>query len=235
MKIQNFTYFYPEKPKLINKNQSLFMKVSNDDNWIAEFKYNGSRLQLHNYDGKYEFWNRHNNPLAFRPTPEIMDSLNSSNLPKGYNLFDGELRHNKVTGVRDKIVLWDCFIYNNQLLYKEQYWARREYVKKHFALDGEYIALIEQILTNFKEEFDKAIELGDEWERIGYDILTEGGMKHIEESEAMSRNEVFNISMDTYAGQNLEKYELISLWRHEDPKFEEDLKMKAFPEENWGW
>ena len=155
MKIKEFKYFYPEKPVLVHRDQSLVDDISNDPNWVAEPKYNGTRLMLHIIDGKIEFWGRHGDKLAYNnsPSQEIISKLQEM-FPKGYYLFDGELRHNKVTGMKHRIVLWDVFIYNHELLYKQPYWARRSLLENHLTVgDNQDISLIEQYADDFRKHF----------------------------------------------------------------------------------
>ena len=84
MKINKFTYFYPERPKLIHIDQPLFRSLDENASWVAERKYNGCRLQLHSLDGPVEFWNRHGERMDYSPTPEMLESL--KDLP-GYCLL----------------------------------------------------------------------------------------------------------------------------------------------------
>ena len=158
VKINHFTYFYPEKPLLINKDQNLFTTISKDDKWIAEFKYNGSRLQLHNFDGKFEFWNRHNVPMSFHPTSEIMDDLVGLNLPKGYNLFDGELRHNKVIGVQNKIVLYDVLIWDGEVLLNTPFGERRKILESLLPIENTPIGITRQFPDNFNYAYECAMK-----------------------------------------------------------------------------
>ena len=44
--ISSFKYFYPERPRLLHVNQPLFESLSQNSAWVAEPKYNGSRLQF---------------------------------------------------------------------------------------------------------------------------------------------------------------------------------------------
>jgi len=118
MKINAFTYFYPERPGLLHIEQDLFGRLSADPAWIAEPKYNGSRLLLHRLpSGIFQLWNRHAEQFGYVANTEIAAALYALPLELGkYYLFDGELRHNKTVGVRDKIVLYDCFIFGDELL-----------------------------------------------------------------------------------------------------------------------
>lgn len=158
MKIKKFLYFYPEKPQLIHIDQALFQDLSEKKEWVAERKYNGSRLQLHCLNGKFDFWNRHEAQLAFRPSSAMLEALRYAIPEKGYYLFDGELRDRKVIGVRDKIMLYDVFIWNNELLAGHPFWYRRNILKKCFTCNAEPVGIPEQFTDNFKEVFTEVIQ-----------------------------------------------------------------------------
>lgn len=125
MKIESFQYFYPEKPRLLTINQPLFDWLSKDKNWVAEAKLNGSRLQLHFLNGHWEFWGRHGEPLAYKPTDNLLKALKKLGL-KGYWLFDGELRHNKTKGIQNRICLYDMIIQEGKLLLGMPFKERRK-------------------------------------------------------------------------------------------------------------
>jgi len=157
MKIKKFKYFYPEKPVLMTVDQELFQDLSDDDDWIAEPKYNGNRCVLWVIDGQVEFWGRHGKKLKYNddPDPEIVKEM-STKFPKGVFLFDSELRHNKVKGIRDKLVIWDVFIWRDELLNKIQYWSRRAMLEVRIEdMDTTKISLIVQHRTDFKAAFEK--------------------------------------------------------------------------------
>lgn len=146
MKLNKFHYFYPEKPTLtLMENIHQF-----DIGWVAEPKYNESRLELHIIDGTPSFYSRHGYPLTYNQNPDkmLVNQLKSM-FPTGYYLFDGGLRHNKVTGVRDKIILWDCFIYKNELLNKLSFEERRKLIPN---VNGD-IKKIEQYTQDFKNVY----------------------------------------------------------------------------------
>ena len=156
MKIKNFKYFFPEKPSLMLKGD-IFKRLSNDPEWIAERKYNGSRLQLHVVDGKFQFWNRHYNKFDYVPSVELQDSLEALDL-KGYCLFDGELRHNKVTGIRDKIMLYDVFIWGNQLLIDWPFCFRRALLLELIPVNGDPLGVTEWFQDQFHLVFREVLE-----------------------------------------------------------------------------
>ena len=149
MHLKSFKYFFPEKPKLISKDQPLFQRLNDNPSWIAEFKYNDNRLQLHNLNGKFEFWNRHNQLLSYKPTDKMINGLNKLDLPKGYNLFDGGLRHNKVVGVRNKIILFDVFIWDGEVLLDKTFKERRKILDSVLGYESETIRTTEQFNTHF--------------------------------------------------------------------------------------
>ncbi len=105
--------------------------MSQDPQWIADKKYNGSRVELHalpagpDGQGKFLFYNRHGQPMRYTPNPEMAQALAKLPLPDGYCLFDGELRHNKVAGVRHRMVLFDVFIWDGELQTEKTFRDRR--------------------------------------------------------------------------------------------------------------
>lgn len=121
IKLNSFRYFYPERPKLIHPDQ---LGQFEGKGYVAEPKFNGSRLCLHFTEEAFFFWNRHYELLNYIPSQEVMDALHALNL-RGYWVFDGELRHNKVVGVKHKIVLWDVFVADGVLLLEAPYEQRR--------------------------------------------------------------------------------------------------------------
>ncbi len=158
MKIDKFIYFYPEKPKLIHKDQGLFNEVNESDSWVAERKYNGSRLQLHCLNGKFGFWNRHNAEFNYIPSKETLNALRAGIPDKGYFLFDGELRDRKVKGVRDQIMLYDVFIWKNELLVGNPFWYRRNFLEHCFKANDRPVGITEQFKGDFKKTFEQVIK-----------------------------------------------------------------------------
>ena len=161
MKINSFQYFYPERPRLLSIDQPLFDEFSQNKNWIAEPKYNGSRLLLHRLpSGVFQFWNRHQERFNFVAGGELVAALMALPLEPGkYYLFDGELRHNKTVGVKNKIVLYDCFIFADELLCGVPFDDRRGILKTLNKDGGGYEALT--IAPQYPGDF-----------RAVYDLLT---------------------------------------------------------------
>jgi ATP-dependent DNA ligase len=109
-------FFYPERPRLLHKDQDLFRALSDDRDWVAEPKWNGKHLVLHRLpSGEFQFWNRHGERMSYAPSAELLADLAGLNL-KGHWQFDGELRDGKVKGVRHKVVLWDVFVADGVIL-----------------------------------------------------------------------------------------------------------------------
>ena len=159
MKIVEFKYFYPEKPRLIHKEQPLFKTLSKSTDWVAEKKFNETRLALHLLNRQAQFWNRHGERMAYIPTPEIkdmLDALMEMKLPE-YTLFDGGLRHNRTKDVRNKIMIWDVFIWNGELMIGKPFWYRRQLIESLFNVDDEPIGVPAQYPNGFQEIFEQVI------------------------------------------------------------------------------
>jgi len=161
MKITEFTYFFPDRARLLRADQPLFDQLATHPDWIAQKKYNGSRLQLHYYQGEFQFWNRHGQKMAYKPSKEVLEALHALEL-HDYWLFDGELRHNKVIGIRHKIVLWDVFIAGNELLNKVPYGSRFTILLSKFGheafnldwFDTEHVVSPVQVFKNSEGLYD---------------------------------------------------------------------------------
>jgi ATP-dependent DNA ligase len=158
MKINKFTYFYPEKPRLISVDQALFAILNDKSEVVAEKKYNGIRLQLHCMpDGTFQFWNRHNTKIQYIPSDELLDSLNQMGC-EGYNIFDGELRHAKTKGVQHKIVLFDVFAHQGVLLNKRPFWNRRG-VLEGYNFVNDNLKPAEQFDSDFLKIFNEVTKV----------------------------------------------------------------------------
>jgi ATP-dependent DNA ligase len=152
MEIEKFTFFYPEKPRMISSDGNLFDLLSKKREVVAEKKYNGIRLQLHFMpDGSFQFWNRHNVRLQYLPGQELSEAMDQLGL-EGYNVLDGELRHGKVKGVKHKIVLFDVFVFQNQLLVDKPFFYRRGLLEKLVYADN--LQLVQQYRDNFRGVFE---------------------------------------------------------------------------------
>jgi ATP-dependent DNA ligase len=165
--LNEFKYFYPERAALIHKDQPLFETLSKDPKWIAEPKFNGCRLQLHHLaDNTWEFWNRHGQKMSYNPSSELLKDLNELGL-KGYWLLDGELRNNKVAGIKDRVVLYDVFVVDGHILNTQTFQERREILETLFHYCGPYDEILD-LTVQFNTDFTK------EFERYGDDKEIEG-------------------------------------------------------------
>jgi len=184
VKLTEFKFLYPEKPKLIHIDQPLFESLSNRKEYVAERKYNGSRLQLHYLDGEFQFWSRHGERMSYKPNGEISEILSSLPL-NGYCLFDGELRNNKVKGVRQKIIFYDIFIWQDNLLIGQPFWFRRNLLKKLFKCNAEPIGITEQFPGNFRDVFNDVIQ---DAEIEGLVLKNTRGVLNLGRNSAMDSN-----------------------------------------------
>ena len=159
MKLDQFTYLYPENPRLLHIDSELFKRINDDPNWIAERKYNESRLMLHAWEGcRFEFWNRHNEKFNYIPSADLQVALEKLPL-KGYCIFDGGLRHNKTIGVKNQVIIYDMYAWNSQLLLDTPFKLRRSMNEDLFMIDDYPISLPPQFANvDFKSVFECVIK-----------------------------------------------------------------------------
>jgi len=206
MKIKKFKYFYPEKPMLIQIDQDCFEQMSNDPKYVAEPKINGARCEVHIFYGEVEFWDRHGKKLDFDSNPlykegrdKIKKILIESFGDKGYFNFDGELRHNKVTGIQCKLALWDCFISDHELLNKMKYWARRAFIASSLVCKDDTVRLLEQHKDNFRNHYNAYVlgEHGNPDEFEGLVIKNVNGMLNLSRTSGMNSNWMYKVRKQT--------------------------------------
>ena len=179
MKLKEFTYFYPEKPQLILINSDAFEKFSNDDDYVAQPKFNEQRCELHLIDGVGHFWDRHGKELTYNTNPayaegkkEIVRILVDKFGDRGYFQFDAGLRHNKVPGIKNKLVIYDIFVYKNEVLNRLIYDERRDILKRYFEKRyfgkkvwmydmDDTVHLINQHPNDFQRHFNEYTASGD--------------------------------------------------------------------------
>jgi len=161
MLINDFTYFYPEKPVLISIKQPLLSRLSESENYCAEKKYNGQRLELHFLPEPqhFEFWGREGERLTYMPDKNMIDALGKfKSKLTGYCMFDGELRHNKTKGVQHKMVLYDVFMWDGRLLVDLDFEDRRKILENILKIEDEPIGITDQYDSHFKELFEGFIK-----------------------------------------------------------------------------
>ena len=152
--IPDLQYFYPEQPRRPADGQALLDQLSANPDWVAEPKYNGSRLQLYYLDGDWQFWNRHGRPMAYIPSPEVLTALNALQLT-GLWHFDGELRHHKVKGVSHQIVFYDLFIADDDPLILPDFGTRRFWLEN---LLGERLSAPLSLAPQYPDNFQQAFQ-----------------------------------------------------------------------------
>jgi ATP-dependent DNA ligase len=89
---------------------------------------------------------------------ELVAALMALPLEDGkYYLFDGELRHNKTVGVKNMIVLYDVFIFGDELLCGVPFEDRRGILETLEKNGGGYEALTiaPQYPDNFRAVYDQ--------------------------------------------------------------------------------
>jgi ATP-dependent DNA ligase len=156
--------------------QDYFEHLSNDPQWVAEPKYNGNHCLIHLLNGDVQFWDRHEKRLDFDSNPlykegreRIKNIIVKVYGDEDYFQFDSELRHNKVTGIQNKIVLWDNFIFGNLFLHTRPYWSRHanlDILNNLTSEEKEIVKPIEQFKDNFKYHYDRLIEESEEFEGL---------------------------------------------------------------------
>ena len=149
-----------------------------------------------------EFWDRHGKKLDFNSNPlykegrERIKKILVKLFGKiGYFLFDGELRHNKVTGIQCKLILWDCFIYAHNLLNKRPYWSRHAEVDIMMDLDNTIVKSIEQFKDNFRQAYEDCIsgKYGDPKEFEGLVLKNLNGMLNLGRNDGINSNWMYKV------------------------------------------
>ena len=149
------------------KEAKSFQEMSDSKDWVCEPKYNGSRCMVHILDGEVEFWDRHGKHLNYNNDPLYEDGRNKIKAElirvfgdKGYYVLDGELRHNKVRGIYNKLVIYDIHVYYNAVLNKIIFKDRRKILEDlDLSIFNEHnVHLIYQYNRDFKFHFDDLIE-----------------------------------------------------------------------------
>lgn len=148
-------YFYPEQPRRPADGLALLDQLSADPDWVAEPKYHGNRLQLYRIDGEWQFWNRHKGRMKYVPSPEVLTALNALELD-GLWHFDGELRHNKVKGIRHQIALYDVLVVEGETAIYPCFGERRALLEELFSGRNQGpLTLTPQFTAGFRTVFEQ--------------------------------------------------------------------------------
>lgn len=91
--------------------------------WLVQRKFNGTRtLVFLDPDGRVHLRGRHQqNHRAYKPTSGMLESLGRLRESKNtdateWQVFDGELLHNKTRNLKDRLVLFDVLVHDGQYL-----------------------------------------------------------------------------------------------------------------------
>jgi ATP-dependent DNA ligase len=122
-------YFFPNRPLLTSIESEQIKSISQNSKWTYEIKKNGERLCLYNQNG-FKFWNRHKSILKYVPSKEIVEQLNSFNIPN-FTHIDAELIHNRTKHIKNQIYIYDIYILDGQQM-SGTLQERREILKNIF-------------------------------------------------------------------------------------------------------
>jgi len=138
------------------------VQYSNNSDYIAEVKKNGSRLCLHKVDGEYLWYNRDKKLLNYTPSSEVLVELESLNLPDNTHI-DAELLHHKTKHIKNHIYVYDIYQYaGNPIM--EPLSGRRQLLTEifkskslnHFELatmyESDFIALFYDVIEKEENE-----------------------------------------------------------------------------------
>ncbi|MCK9597341.1 hypothetical protein M0R19_09225 [Candidatus Pacearchaeota archaeon] len=158
-------YFYPNKPLLVPIESSVIDEKSVDPDYWAEIKKNGSRLALRkekdealkykSYQG-YVFYNGHKKrPLAYEPSPELIEELSYIKIPEGTHI-DAELLHQKTKKIKHLIYVYDIYWYKGKQVH-EALEIRRRMIEDIFKDHYKHFVLSKIYCTDFRKLFYKVI------------------------------------------------------------------------------
>lgn len=160
-------YFYPNKPILITIESQTFAEKSEDSDWWAEIKKNGSRLALRNdpvessqkksFNG-FVFWNRHKEVLSYEPSPSLLDELDSFKIPHGTHI-DAELLHQKTKHIKHQVYVYDIYWYKGEQVF-ETLDVRRRMIEDIFGENRKHkhFKLADTFPSNFKGLYNEVIK-----------------------------------------------------------------------------
>ena len=130
MQLAANSYIFPPRPtKAIPRDQS---QIYADYGWLAQLKYNDTRILIKQSNGKTEIWNRHAERIrSYHPPEELQESI--QNLlkslkanPNKVTLLDGGLLDQKHQAIKDTIVIWDILVHNDDYKIDTTYESRKQ-------------------------------------------------------------------------------------------------------------
>jgi ATP-dependent DNA ligase len=149
---------------LIHPTSSVIQEKSDDVNWWAEIKKNGSRLCLwkskedskkHNNFNNFIFWNRTKELLSYTPSQELIDELNSLDIPDGTHI-DAELLHQKTKHIKHFIYVYDIYRFKGKEVF-ETLEVRRRMIEDIVGDKLKHIQLAQIYQDDFPALFKKVI------------------------------------------------------------------------------
>jgi len=144
-------FYYPLKPTRITIDSSILNRCENDNNFIAQIKKNGWRVQIHKDGDKIEFYSRHNKrmePMIEDCNWNLLRELVLNNIKKDSVIIDGEMMHRRGE-LKSTIFIWDMFEMDGKALrfsYKE-----RKDILESIIIPNSNIILIENVREGFKD------------------------------------------------------------------------------------
>lgn len=157
-------FFYPNKPLLIPIESPIVNEKSDDTNFWAEVKKNGSRLALrkdkteatrHQSFNGFVFWNREKSVLKYTPSETLLEELYSFDIPEGTHI-DAELLHQKTKHIKHLIYVYDIYWYKGKQVF-ETLEVRRKMIEDIFGGQYKHFVLSKTYQTNFRDLFYKVI------------------------------------------------------------------------------
>jgi ATP-dependent DNA ligase len=151
----------------------LFVKCDADDNFIAQVKKNGWRVQIHKDHDDVKFYSRHNKRLeSLIPQCDwkTLTNLVINNIKQQSVILDGELLYAR-TDIKNVIYLWDIFETDDQQL--DICYRDRKQILNQIVTNNEQLYVATDYNNNFidvwnrlKQQQDEGIVIKDLNERL---------------------------------------------------------------------
>lgn len=155
-------FYYPLKPTRITLDSPLFQETSKSENFIAQKKKNGWRIQIHKENDKVEIYTRHKKriePLILEVEwgniyRNLLESIKCQNC-----ILDGEFLHRR-SSIKEHIYLWDVFFLNNEEV-KKPYVDRKRLLEENVS-NGIRIEISKDYKFDFRSLWDSLEDDVDE-------------------------------------------------------------------------